>query len=138
MGKMKRGLGEAAQGLNIRKAMRSKLSDELEPPPQPPPGAVAERFDPRVIASKIWLAAMPEGDGSSYEAVFQLRSGSSFALCGDAAGFGGFKPLEQFLDVHNRLLETHHREVDKIEIFVDDRSIAFSTYEDLLEWLGLD
>lgn len=137
----KYGLGEAAQNIDLTTPMRSRISDALVPPPLPqgrgnqPGSPVSLKFDPKFIAEKIWTTLMSAGLGSDFEARFHLRNGKGFTLRGDKELFGSVQPLEQFMEVHERLIEIYQKEMIKIDLFMDDRAMTFSSYNDLLEWL---
>lgn len=144
MEEVKHGLGEAALSLDLTKPMRSRISDTLVPPPvlenrgkaclAPAP----MKFDPKVIAEKIWTTLMSTGAGSEFEVRFHLRNGKVFTLRGDKEGFGSIQPVEPFMEVHERLIEVYHKDVIKVDIFTGDMAVTFSSYDDLLEWLEIE
>ncbi|MEK7851907.1 MAG: hypothetical protein AAB275_08480 [Deltaproteobacteria bacterium] len=143
MEEAKYGLGEAGLNLDLTKPMRSRISDTLVPPPvQENMGAASSattpvKYDPKVIAEKIWTTLMSTGASSEFEVRFHLRNGKGFILRGDKEGFGSVQPVEQFMEVHERLLEVYHKEVTKVDIFTGDMAMTFSSYNDLLEWLEM-
>lgn len=143
MDDVKYGLGEAAQNLDLTRPMRSRISDDLVPPPVPQDRgnqqgpALSVRFDPKMIAEKIWSNLLSAGSGSEFEARFHLRNGKGFILKGDKEQFGSIHPVEPFMEVHERLIEIYHKEMIKIDLFMEDRAMAFSSYYDLLEWLEI-
>lgn len=142
MEEIKHGLGDAAQNLDLTMPMRSRISDTLLPPPAPEgrgdrPVSTPPKYDPKVIAEKIWTTLMSTGAGSEFEVRFHLRNGKGFTLRGDKEGFGSIQPVEPFMEVHERLLEVYHRDVIKVDIFTGDMAVAFSSYDDLLEWLEI-
>ncbi len=142
MEEIKHGLGDAAQNLDLTMPMRSRISDTLLPPPVPEgrgdrPLSTPPKYDPKVIAEKIWTTLMSTGAGSEFEVRFHLRNGKGFTLRGDKEGFGSIQPVEPFMEVHERLLEVYHRDVIKVDIFTGDMAVAFSSYDDLLEWLEI-
>lgn len=142
MEEIKHGLGDAAQNLDLTRPMRSRISDTLLPPPVPEgrgdrPVSTSPKYDPKVIAEKIWTTLMSTDAGSEFEVRFHLRNGKGFTLRGDKEGFGSIQPVEPFMEVHERLLEVYHRDVIKVDIFTGDMAVAFSSYDDLLEWLEI-
>lgn len=154
MEETKHGLGEAGLNIDLTAPMRSRISDTLVPPPLPEgrgdrPVAPTPKYDPNVIAEKIWTALMShpfpplsqgEGKGEGgfeFEARFYLKNGKGFTLMGDKERFGAVQPIEPFMEVHERLLEVYHKDVVKVDIFMDDRALTFSSYNDLLEWLEI-
>ena len=80
---------------------------------------------------------MSTGAGSEFEARFLLRNGKGFTLMGDKERFGSIQPIEAFMEVHERLIEVYHNDVVKVDLFMDDKAMTFSSYEDLLEWLEI-
>lgn len=144
MEEAKYGLGEAGLNLDLTKPMRSRISDTLVPPPvQENMGAASGAptqaiYDPKMIAEKIWTTLMATGTGAEFEARFHLRNGKEFTLRGDKEGFGSVQPVEQFMEVHERLLEIYHKDVTKVDIFTGDAAMTFSSYNDLLEWLEIE
>lgn len=142
MEEAKYGLGEAGFNLDLTRPMRSRISDTLVPPPvQENMGAAISatpvKYDPKMIAEKIWTTLMSTGANSEFEVRFHLRNGKGFILRGDKEGFGSVQPVEQFMEVHERLLEVYHKDVTKIDIFTGDMAMTFSSYNDLLEWLEI-
>ncbi|MCK5237447.1 MAG: hypothetical protein KAR06_10735 [Deltaproteobacteria bacterium] len=137
----KSALGKAGGSLVLTKAMRSRISDNLTPPPTPPtneaPKPIEAKFDPKVIAERIWSELLQTDETGSFEVKFYLSSGKEFALRGDKEGFGTIQALEPFSEVHERLLEAHHNEVVRIEIYSDLKGLNFTDYNDFLEWLEL-
>lgn len=144
MEEAKYGLGEAGLNLDLTRPMRSRISDALVPPPvQEEMGKVSVvptpmKYAPKVIAEKIWTTLMSTGGASEFEARFHLRNGKGFTLRGDKEGFGSVQPVEQFMEVHERLLEIYHKDVTKVDIFTGDAAMTFSSYNDLLEWLEIE
>lgn len=142
MEEVKFGLGEAAQNLDLTRPMRSRISDTLLPPPVTEgrgdrPVSSSPKYDPKVIAEKIWTTLMSTGTGSEFEVRFHLRNGKGFTLRGDKEGFGSIQPIEPFMEVHERLLEVYHKDVTKVDIFTGDMAVTFSSYDDLLEWIEI-
>lgn len=148
-------LGKAGGALNLKKAMRSRISDTLTPPPLPPSkgltnpeegtlplaeplSIIATRFDPKIVAEKVWIVLLNSEAGSVFETRFLLSDNREFALKGDKEGFGSIQTLEPFSVVHEKIIETHHRDIVRIEIFSNLRTLTFSSYSDFLEWLELD
>ncbi len=142
MATVRRGLSKAAKKMKLSKAMRSRISDTLTPPPAPTgaeaPKKIESRFDPMFVAEKIWLVFMGEDSGGEFEAKFFLKDGRSFALRGDKEAFGTIQAMEPFDEVHERLLETYSDKIGTIEVVSDDRAVTFSSYGDFIEWLELD
>ncbi len=137
MSKAKRGLGKRAKGLNITKAMRSRISDDLTPPPRIEVPTLDKRFDPKALAERIWMSFVGSDGEEGFEVRFRLRDTREFALRGDKEGFGTIQPLEPFTEVHEKLLETYYRDIVRIEVFAGDRGMTFNDYDDFLEWLEL-
>lgn len=142
MAKAKRALGKGGAGLDLKKAMRSRISDTLTPPPAPPstaaPKELPKRYDPRAIADRVWMTFLEEDSEATFEVRFQLNDRREFALRGDKEGFGSIQALEPFVEVHERLLEAHHSDIKKVEVFTDLKGLTFSSYDDFLEWLAID
>ena len=153
--KKRHALGKAGDNLDLRKAMRSRISDTLTPPPLPPAGGssvpgdenatlseplveIPSRFDPKVVAEKVWVILLHSEENASFEVRFYLKGNREFALRGDKEGFGTIQALEPFSEVHEKLIEVHHKEMTKVEIFSDERGLTFSSYNDFLEWLELE
>lgn len=140
MQNIRRGLGKAAKGLNLKKPMRSRLAAELVVPPRLPQGVVevvGKRYDPRVVSQSVL-----KGSGSSvedgFEVRFYLKDNREFAILGDKSGFINLQPLEPFDEPKDRIIEAHHGEVVKVEVLTDEDYMTFSSYGDFLEWLELD
>ncbi|MCK4739107.1 MAG: hypothetical protein KAT46_04085 [Deltaproteobacteria bacterium] len=148
-------LGKAGGELNLKKAMRSRISDTLTPPPLPPSkgltspeegtsslteplSAIPVRFDPKVVAEKVWIVLLNSDASSTFETRFLLSDNREFALKGDKEGFGSIQTLEPFNVVHEKIIETYHKDIVRIEIFSNLRTLTFSSYTDFLEWLELD
>ena len=165
MQKTKRGLGSAGTKLNLTKAMRSRISDALTPPPPPSPalpepaggkakGASApakagtapakagtpleKRFDLRTVAEAVWREACKSVKDAPFEVRFYLADNREFALSGAKEDFGTIHTLEPFAEVQESLLQAYHKDVVKVEVFTDDDGLTFSSYDDFVEWLELD
>jgi hypothetical protein len=139
--KKKSGLGEGAVNLDLKKSMRSRISDTLTPPPTPPVEKTTvedlpPEFDPNIIADKLALSFPGDSEQSSFEACFHLKDRRQFSIRGDKNGFAGIQSLEPFTEVHEKLLLRYHNNIIKIEIFTDEKGLSFSSYNDFLEWLG--
>lgn len=143
MAKTKRALGKGGAGLDLTKAMRSRISDALTPPPAPPAAQAGSRelpkkFDPKTLAERVWMTFLDEDSETPFEVRFLLKDKKEFALRGDREGFGSIQSLEPFAEVHERLLEAHHNDIIKVEVFTDEKGLTFSSYGDFLEWLEMD
>lgn len=144
MEEVKFGLGDAGLNIDLTRPMRSRISDTLVPPPVPENrGKVClaptpMKFDPNVIAEKIWTALMSMASGLEFDVRFHLKNGKGFTLTGDRERFGSIQPVEPFMEVNERLLEVYHKDVIKVDIFAGDMALTFSSYDDLLEWLEID
>ena len=140
MQNLRRGMGKAAKGLDLKKPMRSKLAAELVAPPKPPAGVVEtvdRRYDLRVISQRV-LADIDSTAKDGFEVRFYLNDRREFAILGDDSGFKDLQPLEPFDEAKDKIIEAHHGEVVKIEVLTDDDYMTFSSYGDFLEWLELD
>ena len=140
MQNVRRGMGKAAKGLNLKKPMRSRLAVELVAPPEPPVGVVAGvagRYDPKVISQSV-LKGIGSSAEDGFEVRFYLKHKREFAILGDVNGFINLQPLEPFDEAKDRIIEAHHGEVVKIEVLTDEDYMTFSSYGDFLEWLELD
>lgn len=153
MRKSKNKLGTAAKNLNLKKAMRSRISDTLTPPPRPPGSTkpapeilekiaeatpvIEKKYNPRFIAERIWMNFMGKDNEEPFEVKFLLGDHREFELRGDKEGFGTIQTLEPFDEVHEKLLEVHHKNISKVEVFTDLQAFTFGNYNDFLEWLDL-
>ncbi len=143
MQKTRRGLGSAVKNLKISKPMRSRLADALVPPPVPEQGTPQEtvlerRFDPKVVAERVWMKLMGEGSESDFEVRFTLKDNREFALRGDKEGFASVQPLEPFDVSQDLLLKSNYKDIDKIELICDEMNVSFTLYDDFIEWLELE
>lgn len=159
MRKKKSGLSSAAKKMDLAKAMRSRLSDTLIPPPMPSavpiaspsvmpspvtsaiaaavPGR-ASRYSPKTIAERVWGNLMASGAESDFEVKFTLADGREFSISGDKEGFASVRELEPFDVPGEEILEKYHGSVSKVELSSDEKNITFGAFADFVEWLELD
>ncbi len=138
MVKGKKSLGKGATSLKLTKAMRSRISDTLIPPPKKTigdshKGSLLPEVEEKLSDDPI-MAAMIDEIGSDFEAKFTLKSGDHFALNVN----GDSKELKDSKgSLLGSTISSYKKNIKSIDVLTDEDAMSFSSYTDFLEWLEI-